>query len=97
MNERQTTKRRLAIAAASVVVPVAVVLLALPQGGAWLLLALVGGIAASLVLVELGERHVSLRPMTAQPGSARDRLPVAGQHPTDAEHVVRDFWNRSGA
>jgi hypothetical protein len=97
MNERQTTKRRLAIAAASVVVPVAVVLLALPEGGAWLLLALVGGIAASLVLVELGERRVSLRPMTAQPGSARDRLPVAGQHPTDAEHVVRDFWNRSGA
>jgi len=87
----------LAITASSVVVPLAVVLLALPRGGAWLLLALVGGIAASLVLVELGERHVSLRPTATRPGSAHDPVPVAGQHPTDAEHVVRDFWNRSGA
>jgi hypothetical protein len=97
MNDRQTTKRRCAIAAASVVVPLAAVLLALPQGGALLLLALVGGVVASLVLVELGQRHVSLRPTTARPGSAHDRVPVAGEHPTDAEHVVRHFWDRSGA
>jgi hypothetical protein len=97
MNERQTTKRRVAIAAASVVVPLAAVLLAVPHGGALLWLALVGGVAASLLLVELGERHVSLRPMTTRPGTARDHLPVAGQHPMDAEHVVRHFWNQSGA
>lgn len=76
MDDRQTTKRRLALAAASVVVPLAVVLLSLPQGRAGLLLAFVGGVAASLVLVELGERHVSLGPTTAQRGIEHDRVPV---------------------
>jgi hypothetical protein len=42
---------------ASVIIPLAVVVLTLPyHGGLWLLLALAGGAAASVMLVELGER-----------------------------------------
>lgn len=58
VGDRQRTQRRTwAIAVASVVIPVAVVLFSLPfHGGLWLLLALAGGVSASLVLVELGAR-----------------------------------------
>ena len=39
------------------IIPLAVVVLSLPyHGGLWLLLALAGGAAASVMLVELGER-----------------------------------------
>jgi hypothetical protein len=56
MGERKRTQAW-AIAVATVVLPVAVVLLALPfHGGLWLLLALAGGTSASLVLVELAAR-----------------------------------------
>jgi hypothetical protein len=42
---------------ASVIIPLAVVVFTLPyHGGLWLLLALAGGAAASVMLVELGER-----------------------------------------
>jgi hypothetical protein len=58
-DDRQEAKRRLAIAAASVVAPLVVVLLSLPLGGRWLLPALVAGVAASLALVELGERYAA--------------------------------------
>jgi hypothetical protein len=54
---------RTAITVASVVAPLAVVVLTLPyHGGLWLLLALAGGAACSLVLVELGERSELARP-----------------------------------
>jgi hypothetical protein len=44
-------------AIASVIVPLAVVVFTLPyHGGLWLLLALAGGAAASVMLVELAER-----------------------------------------
>lgn len=56
MDDKRTTQRW-AIAAASVVAPVAVVLLSLPfQGGLWLLFALAGGVATSIALVELSGR-----------------------------------------
>lgn len=46
------------VAAASVVVPVAAVLGSLSyQGGIWLMVALGAGAAASVLLVELSERH----------------------------------------
>jgi hypothetical protein len=57
VDDRRKTKQRWALATGSVVIPVAVVLFSLPfHGGLWLLLALAGGVAASLVLVELGAR-----------------------------------------
>jgi hypothetical protein len=57
VTEHRRAQRRWLIAGASVVVPVAVVLFALPfQGGIWLLLALAGGTAASVALVELADR-----------------------------------------
>lgn len=57
MDDGRTKRLRWAIAVASVVVPLAVVVLTLPyHGGLWLLLALAGGAAASIVLVELAER-----------------------------------------
>jgi hypothetical protein len=56
-DDRQAAKRRLAIAAASVVAPLVVVLLSLSPGGRWLLPALVAGVLVSLALVELGERY----------------------------------------
>jgi hypothetical protein len=59
MDDRHTTRRRLTIAAASVVVPLATVVLALQQGGLWLLAALAVGVTGSLVLVEVGERYAA--------------------------------------
>jgi hypothetical protein len=59
VDDRRTSTRQWAIAAASAVVPLAVVLFSLLQGLPWILLALVGGVAASLVLVELGQRYTA--------------------------------------
>lgn len=57
LDEHRRSRLRWVSATASVIIPLAVVLLALPyHGGMWLLLALVGGVAASIVLVELAER-----------------------------------------
>jgi hypothetical protein len=56
---QQARTRRLAIVAASVVAPLAAVLFSLSQGGSWLLPALVAGVCATLVLVELGERYAT--------------------------------------
>jgi hypothetical protein len=56
VDDHQTTKRW-AIAAASAVVPWAVILLALPRGGLLLLPVLAAGIVASIFLVELSERY----------------------------------------
>jgi hypothetical protein len=55
-------------ATASVIIPLAVVVFTLPyHGGLWLLLALAGGAAASVMLVELGERSDAAR---AEPEAA---------------------------
>lgn len=57
MDDRRKSRLRWVSAAASVIIPLAVVVFSLPyQGGLWLLLALAGGAAASVMLVELGER-----------------------------------------
>ena len=54
---------------ASVIIPLAVVVSTLPyHGGLWLLLALAGGAAASVMLVELGERGGDAAP--AEPEAA---------------------------
>jgi anti-sigma-K factor RskA len=46
------------VTAASIVVPLVLVLASLSyRGGIWLMVALAAGAAASVVLVELGERH----------------------------------------
>jgi hypothetical protein len=58
LDDRRRSRLRWVSATASVIIPLAVVVLALPyQGGLWLLLALVGGVAASIVLLELAERN----------------------------------------
>jgi glycopeptide antibiotics resistance protein len=59
VDDRRTSARQWAVAAASAVVPFAVVLFFLPQGLPWILLALVGGVAASVALVELGQRYTA--------------------------------------
>jgi hypothetical protein len=59
VDDRRTSIQQWAIAAASAVLPLAVVLFSLPHGGLWILLALVGGVAASVVLVELGHRYTA--------------------------------------
>jgi hypothetical protein len=60
-------------ATASVIIPLAVVVFSLPyHGGLWLLLALAGGAAGSIMLVELGERSDAPR---AEPEAEVTRLP----------------------
>jgi hypothetical protein len=59
VDDRRTSIRQWAIAAASAVIPLAVVLFSLPHGDLWAALALVGGVAASLVLVELSQRYTA--------------------------------------
>lgn len=71
MQSRQ--RWRWVVAAASVVVPVAAVLGSLSyQGGVWLMVALGAGAAASVLLVELSERHHH-HPKRAEP-ERLDRL-----------------------
>lgn len=75
MDERRRSRLRWVSAAASVIVPLVVVVLTLPyQGGLWLLLALAGGAAASVMLVELGERSDAAR---AKPEAEATRLPTS--------------------
>lgn len=73
MDDRRKRRLRWAITLGSVIVPLAVVVLSLPyHGGLWLLLALAGGAAASVILVELGERRDDVGPEPDfLPGSLR--------------------------
>ena len=73
MDDRRKRRLRWVIALGSVIVPLAVVVLSLPyHGGLWLLLALAGGAAASVILVELGERRDAAGPEPDfLPGSPR--------------------------
>jgi hypothetical protein len=74
MDDRRKRRLQWGVALASVVLPLAIVVLSLPyHGGLWLLLALAGGAAASIVLVELGERSdARAKPEnTYLPGSLR--------------------------
>jgi hypothetical protein len=64
LDERRRSRLRWVSAMASVIVPLAVVVFTLPyHGGLWLLLALAGGAAASVMLVELGERSDGAAPV----------------------------------